>query len=35
MYRDGVGDGQLEAVDKHEVPQMLEAFKAAGGQNYK
>jgi len=35
VYRDGVGDGQLAAVVQHEVPQMLEAFKAAGGQNYK
>lgn len=35
VYRDGVGDGQLAAVHEHEVSQMLEAFKAAGGQNYK
>lgn len=35
VYRDGVGDGQLPAVVEHEVPQMLEAFKKAGGQNYR
>ncbi|XP_052219954.1 piwi-like protein 1 [Dreissena polymorpha] len=34
VYRDGVGDGQLSAVYDHELPQMLEAFKAVGGHNY-
>ncbi|WAR02486.1 PIWL1-like protein [Mya arenaria] len=34
VFRDGVGDGQLPTVYEHEVPQMLDAFKAAGGQNY-
>jgi len=27
IFRDGVGDGQLDAVRKHEVPQIMEAFK--------
>lgn len=26
MYRDGVGDGQLETVNKFEVPQLLATF---------
>ena len=34
IYRDGVGDGQLPAVVEHEIPQMLECFKAIG-QDYK
>ncbi|KAL4223114.1 Piwi-like protein 1 [Mactra antiquata] len=34
VYRDGVGDGQLAAVSEHEVPQMLTAFKKAGGESY-
>ncbi|XP_064631456.1 piwi-like protein 1 [Lineus longissimus] len=28
MYRDGVGDGQLDAVFQHEVKQIQDAFKA-------
>jgi aubergine-like protein len=35
VYRDGVGDGQLLSVAEHELPQMLDAFKKAGGQNYR
>ena len=35
VYRDGVGDGQLSAVFEHEVPQMIECFKRAGGSDYK
>ncbi|WAR02492.1 PIWL1-like protein [Mya arenaria] len=35
VYRDGVGDGQLEAVKEHEIPQMMEAFTLAAGTNYK
>lgn len=34
VYRDGVGDGQLASVYEHEVTQMIESFKKAGGQNY-
>ena len=33
IYRDGVGDGQLNAVIDHEIPQLLECFKALGA-NY-
>ena len=28
FYRDGVSDGQLEAVSKHELSQVMSAFKA-------
>ena len=31
FYRDGVGDGQLEAVAKYELPQILDAFKSTDG----
>ena len=27
VFRDGVGDGQLETVHEHEVKQLLECFK--------
>jgi len=30
VFRDGVGDGQLETVHEHEVRQLLECFKRAG-----
>jgi aubergine-like protein len=30
VYRDGVGDGQLDAVIQHEVPQLFETFKSLG-----
>ncbi|XP_022105120.1 piwi-like protein 1 [Acanthaster planci] len=30
IYRDGVGDGQLPAVVEHELPQILDTFKALG-----
>ena len=30
IYRDGVGDGQLDTVVQHEVPQMFETFKTIG-----
>lgn len=30
VYRDGVSDGQLESVHKHEVTQLLDCFKAIG-----
>ncbi|KAK2155427.1 hypothetical protein NP493_2079g00007 [Ridgeia piscesae] len=30
IYRDGVGDGQLNAVIDHEIPQLKECFKALG-----
>lgn len=32
MFRDGVGDGQLETVHKQEVGQVLECFKHVGEQ---
>ena len=35
VFRDGVGDGQLEAVVEHEIPQMIECFKKAGGTEYR
>lgn len=35
VFRDGVGDGQLQAVVEHEVHQMIECFKKAGGTEYK
>lgn len=34
VYRDGVGDGMLEAVVDHEIPQMKQTF-AEFGENYK
>ncbi|XP_071093957.1 piwi-like protein 1 isoform X1 [Haliotis cracherodii] len=30
IYRDGVGDGQLEAVVSHELPQVMESFQRSG-----
>lgn len=30
LYRDGVGDGQLDFVKQYEIPQFKEAFKAIG-----
>jgi aubergine-like protein len=30
IYRDGVGDGQLDTVIQHEVPQLFETFKSIG-----
>jgi len=30
VFRDGVGDGQLETVHEHEVKQLLECFKGVG-----
>jgi aubergine-like protein len=30
LFRDGVGDGQLEAVYEHEIPQLLECFNQLG-----
>lgn len=30
IYRDGVGDGQLDTVIQHEVPQLFETFKSVG-----
>ncbi|XP_066267753.1 piwi-like protein 1 [Branchiostoma lanceolatum] len=30
FYRDGVGDGQLEAVLEHELPQIIDTFKSCG-----
>ena len=30
FFRDGVGDGQLEAVAKHELGQIMAAFKVGG-----
>jgi len=30
VFRDGVGDGQLETVHEHEVKQLLECFKRVG-----
>jgi len=30
VFRDGVGDGQLETVHEHEVRQLLECFKRVG-----
>jgi len=30
IYRDGVGDGQLDAVLEHETPQLLDCFKDIG-----
>ena len=35
VYRDGVGDGQLEAVGEHEVPQIERACQLVGGHDYK
>ncbi|VDI77989.1 aubergine [Mytilus galloprovincialis] len=34
VFRDGVGDGQLQAVHEHEIPQMIDCFKKAGGTEY-
>jgi aubergine-like protein len=34
VYRDGVGDGMLQAVVDHEVPQFIETFPSFG-ENYK
>ena len=34
IYRDGVGDGQIDIVKSHEIPQFIEAFKKLGN-NYK
>ncbi|XP_078598434.1 piwi-like protein 1 [Branchiostoma floridae x Branchiostoma japonicum] len=31
FYRDGVGDGQLEAVLEHELPQIIDTFKSVEG----
>jgi aubergine-like protein len=30
IYRDGVGDGQVDFVFKHEVPQVMDCFKEVG-----
>jgi len=30
VFRDGVGDGQLETVHEHEVRQLLDCFKSVG-----
>jgi len=30
VFRDGVGDGQLETVHEHEVRQLLDCFKRVG-----
>jgi len=30
VFRDGVGDGQLETVHEHEVKQLLECFSCVG-----
>ena len=30
VFRDGVGDGQLETVHEHEVKQLLECFSTVG-----
>ena len=35
VYRDGVGDGQLDVLLQHEVPQMLECFKIEQQPDYK
>ena len=35
IYRDGVGDGQLDAVYEHELPQIQSALNGAGGSEYK
>ncbi|BFZ18410.1 hypothetical protein BsWGS_21449 [Bradybaena similaris] len=35
FYRDGVGDGQLEFVYKHECEQVHAAFSSVGGVDYK
>lgn len=34
FYRDGVGDGQLEFVFKHECEQVNAAFHTVGGEGY-
>lgn len=34
VYRDGVGDGQLDMVNDVEVPEMIEAIKLAAGDGY-
>jgi len=34
VFRDGVGDGQLETVHEHEVRQLLECFSRVG-EDYK
>ena len=34
VFRDGVGDGQLETVHQHEVRQLIECFKQVAGQEY-
>ena len=34
VYRDGVGDGQLDAVAEHELPQVRDALRAGIGQDY-
>lgn len=35
IYRDGVGDGQLDAVYQHELPQIQSALVGAAGTEYK
>ena len=30
LYRDGVGDDQINVVNKYETPQMLDVFKKFG-----
>ncbi|KAK7087801.1 piwi-like protein 1 [Littorina saxatilis] len=35
VFRDGVGDGQLDMVNDMEVPEMVAAIKEAGGTDYK
>jgi aubergine-like protein len=36
IYRDGVGDGQLQAVIEHEVSQLIQCFKTIqDGAEYK
>lgn len=34
VFRDGVGDGQLDVVANHECPQIYRALLQAGGENY-
>lgn len=35
VYRDGVGDGQLEMVKDYEIPQIMQCFQISGQPDYK
>jgi len=35
IYRDGVGDGQLDMLLQHEIPQLIECFQIENQPDYK